>query len=453
MSNFRPINRNTGFLLPPSVDEWLPQRHLARFVVEVIDGLDLSELEKAYRGSGSASYHPAMLLGLMVYGYATKVFSSRAIERATHDSVAFRFIAGNEHPDHDTIATFRKRFLPQIQALFVDVLKLARAMGMLKLGTVALDGTKVHANASRHSALSYGHAKKIEKQLKKEVQQLLRLAEAADGVNTPDGMSIPEELERRELRLAAIAAAKAQIEARAEERLEREQAEHQSKLAARAEHEKRTGKKPRGRPPEPPTGGVQDKDQVNLTDEDSRIMKVAGGGFDQCYNAQAVVAAGSMLIVATEVTQAVNDKRQLLPMIEKLQGLPKELGRAKRILADSGYLSQDNVERCAAAKIEPLIAMGRSPHHTSWKQRFAAAPKSPPDSATPLQKMAHRLKTPQGRKLYALRKQTPEPVFGIIKSVMGYRQCLLRGLEHVKGEWNLVALSWNIKRMFALQSC
>jgi transposase len=453
MSNFRPINRDTGFLLPPSVDEWLPQRHLARFVVEVIDGLDLSELVKAYRGSGSASYHPAMLLGLLVYGYATKTFSSRAIERATYDSVAFRFIASNEHPDHDTIATFRKRFLPQIQALFVEVLKLARAMGMLKLGTVALDGTKIHANASRHSALSYGHAKKIEKQLKKEVQQLLRLAEQADGVNTPDGMSIPEELEHRELRLAAIAAAKAQIEARADERLEHEQAEHQSKLAARAEQEKRTGKKPRGRPPEPPTGGVQDKDQVNLTDDDSRIMRVAGGGFDQCYNAQAVVATGSMLIVAAEVTQAANDKEQLLPMIQKLQELPKELGRAKRILADSGYLSARNVEQCAAAKIEPLIATGRTPHHMSWKQRFAAAPKSPPDSATPLQKMAYRLKTPRGRKLYALRKQTPEPVFGIIKSVMGYRQCLLRGLESVKGEWNLVAMSWNIKRMFALQPC
>jgi transposase len=453
MSNFRPINRDTGFLLPPSVDEWLPQRHLARFVVEVIDGLDLSELAKAYRGSGSASYHPAVLLGLMVYGYATKTFSSRAIERATYDSVAFRFIAGNEHPDHDTIATFRKRFLPQIQALFVEVLRLAHTMGVLKLGTVALDGTKVHANASRHSALSYGHAKKIEKQLKKEVQQLLRLAEQADGVNTPDGMSIPEELERRELRLAAIAEAKAKIQARAQERLEREQAEHQSKLAARAEHEKRTGKKPRGRPPEPPTGGVKEKDQVNLTDEDSRIMKVAGGGFDQCYNAQAAVATGSMLIVATEVTQAVNDKGQLLPMVQKLQELPKDLGRAKRILADSGYLSERNVEQCAALKIEPLIAMGRTPHQVSWKQRFAAIPQSPPDSATALQKMAYRLKTPRGRKLYGLRKQTPEPVFGIIKSVMGYRQCLLRGLEDVKGEWSLVAMSWNIKRMFALQVC
>jgi transposase len=453
MSNFRPINRDTGFLLPPSVDEWLPQRHLARFVVEVIDGLDVSELVKEYRGSGSASYHPAMLLGLLVYGYATKVFSSRAIERATHDSVAFRFIAGNEHPDHNTIAAFRKRFLPQIKALFVEVLRLASTMGMLKMGTVALDGTKVHANASRHSALSYGHAKKIEKQLKREVQQLLQLAERADAQDIPDGMSVPEELERRELRLAAIAEAKVKIEARAEQRLEREHAEHEAKMAARADQEARTGKKTRGPPPGPPTGGVKDEDQVNLTDEDSRIMKVAGGGFEQCYNAQAVVATGSMLIVATEVTQAANDKEQLVPMIEKIQALPKELGRVKRILADSGYLSEANVEKSAAAKIEPLIALGRSRHHVSWKQRFAAAPKAPPDSATPMQKMAHRLKTPRGRKLYALRKQTPEPVFGIIKSVMGYRQSLLRGLENVRGEWNLVTMSWNIKRMFAMQCC
>jgi transposase len=453
MSNFRPIIRDTGFLLPPSVDEWLPQRHLARFVVEVIDGLDLSELIKAYRGSGSASYHPAMLLGLLVYGYATKTFSSRALERATYDSVAFRFIAGNEHPDHDTIAAFRKRFLGQIEALFVEVLRLAGTMGMLKMGTVALDGTKIHANASRHSALSYGHAKKIEKQLKKEVQQLLKLAEKADAKDIPDGMSIPEELERRETRLAAIAEAKAKIVGRAEERLQREQAEHQSKMAARAVQEKQTGKKPRGRPPEPPTGGVREKDQVNLTDEDSRIMKVAGGGFDQCYNAQAVVATGSMLIVAAEVTQEANDKAQLMPMIEKLKTLPKELGRTRRILADNGYMSELNVERCTAAKIEPLIAMGRCRHHVSWKQRFAGAPKAPPDSASAMQKMAHRLKTPRGKKLYALRKQTPEPVFGIIKSVMGYRQSLLRGLKNVKGEWNLVTMSWNIKRMFAMQAC
>jgi transposase len=453
MSNFRTINRDTDFLLPPSVDEWLPERHLARFVVEIIDGLDLSALVNAYRGSGSASYHPAMLLGLLVYGYSTKTFSSRAIERATHDSLAFRYIAGNEHPDHDTIATFRKRFLPQLGPLFVQVLRMARDLGLLKLGTVALDGTKVHANASRHSALSYGHAKKIEKQLKREVKQLFRLAERADAQDVPDGMSIPEELARRELRLAAIAEAKAKIEARAAERLAREQAEHQSKLAARAEQEKRTGKKPRGRTPEPPTGGVKEKDQINLTDEDSRIMKVAGGGFDQCYNAQAVVATDSMLVVATEVTQAANDKEQLVPMVEKLEALPEELGRAECILADNGYLSEANVEQCEAAQIEPLIAMGRCRHHVTWKQRFAPAPKAPPASATPLEKMAYRLRTPRGKELYGLRKQTPEPVFGIIKSVMGYRQCLLRGLKNVKGEWNLVTMSWNIKRMFAMQAC
>jgi transposase len=453
MSNFRTINRDTDFLLPPSVDEWLPERHLARFVVEIIDGLDLSALVNAYRGSGSASYHPAMLLGLLVYGYSTKTFSSRSIERATHDSLAFRYIAGNEHPDHDTIATFRKRFLPQLGPLFVQVLKIAGDLGLLKLGTVALDGTKVHANASRHSALSYGHAKKIEKQLKREVKQLFQLAERADAQAIPDGMSIPEELARRELRLAAIAEAKAKIEARAAERLAREQAEHQSKLAARAEQEKRTGKKPRGRTPEPPTGGVKDKDQINLTDEESRIMKVAGGGFDQCYNAQAVVATGSMLVVATEVTQAANDKEQLVPMIEKLEALPQELGRAECILADNGYLSEANVEQCEAAQIEPLIAMGRCRHHVTWKQRFAAAPKAPPASATPLEKMTYRLRTPRGKELYGLRKQTPEPVFGIIKSVMGYRQCLLRGIKNVKGEWNLVTMSWNIKRMFAMQAC
>ena len=434
MSNFRPIDRDTAFLFPPSVDEWLPQRHLARYVVEVIEGLELSEMVKAYRGAGSASYHPAMLLSLLIYGYATRVFSSRAIERATYDSVAFRFIAANEHPDHDTIAHFRKRFLPQIESLFVEVLKLARTMGMLKMGTVALDGTKIQANASRHSALSYGHANKLEKQLKREVQQLLKLAEQADAADLPDGMSIPEELERREARLAAIVEAKKKMETRVKEQQE---AEYQQKLAGRAEQEKRTGRKPPGRPPEPPSGEVKDKEQINLTDEDSRIMPVAGGGFDQCYNAQAAVATGSLLIVASDLTQAVNDKQQMKPLIDMLKDLPKKLGRVKQVLADNGYLSEANVEHCAAANIEPLIAMKRERHSTRWQERFAKDSKAPPDSASPMRKMAHRLKTRRGKELYALRKQTPEPVFGIIKSVMGFRQFLLRGFESAKGEWNL----------------
>src|SRR5712692_10587427 len=247
MSHFRAIDRETGFLLPPSIDEWLPEKHLARFVVEVVDGLDLSAMIRSYRGSGSAFYHPALLLSVLVYGYATGVFSSRKLERATYDSVAFRYIAANDHPDHDTIATFRRRFLKDIEGLFVRVLELAREMGMLKLGTVALDGTKIHANASRHSALSYEHAVKIEAQLKAEVADLLARAEAADKADVPDGMSIPEELARREKRLAAIAAAKAKIEARAKARYVGAKADYDAKLARQAAR-KAAGKRPGGKP-------------------------------------------------------------------------------------------------------------------------------------------------------------------------------------------------------------
>ena len=274
MSNFRLIDRDTGFLLPPSVDEWLPERHLARFVVEVIAGLDLRAMTGSYRGSGEASYHPELLLGLIVYGYATGVFSSRKLERASYDSVAFRFIAANEHPDHDTIAAFRRRFLKQIERLFVQVLDVAREMGVLKLGTVALDGTKIHANASRHSALSYEHAGRIEAQLRAEVAELMAKAEAADQADVPDGMSIPEELARREQRLAAIARAKATIEARAKERHARERAEYEARLEAREAKTAASGKKPGGRRPAPPVEGPLPTDQVNLTDAASRIMPV-----------------------------------------------------------------------------------------------------------------------------------------------------------------------------------
>ena len=449
MSNFRPIDRDTDFLLPPSVDEWLPERHLARFVVEVIAGLDLRAMTGSYRGSGEASYHPRLLLGIMIYGYATGVFSSRKLERATYDSVAFRFIAANDHPDHDTIAAFRRRFLPQIEMLFVQVLVLAREMGVLKLGTVALDGTKIHANASRHSALSYEHAGKIEAQLRAEVTDLMAKAEAADQADVPDGMSIPEELARREARLAAIAHAKATIEARAKERHAREQADYEAKLAAREAKTAATGKKPGGRPPAPPLEGPLATDQVNLTDEESRIMPMAGGGFEQCYNAQAVVAAGSLLVIAADVTQAPNDKRQLEPMLDKIADLPEGLGEVGELLADNGYFSEANVNACAAAGIDPVIAMGREAHHPSLDQRFADAP-PPLQQPTPLEAMDHRLKTPKGKKLYALRKQIPEPVFGIIKSALGFRQFLLRGLDNVRGEWNLVTIAWNLKRMFVL---
>ena len=449
MSNFRLIDRETGFLMPPSVDEWLPPRHLARFVVEVISGLDLRAMIGSYRGSGEASYHPALLLGLIIYGYATGVFSSRQLERATYDSVAFRFIAANQHPDHDTIATFRRRFLGEIENLFVHVLGVAREIGVLKLGTVALDGTKIHANASRHSALSYEHANKIEAQLKAEVADLLGRAETADQADIPDGMQVPEELARREKRLAEIVRAKAVIEARATERHARERAEYEARVAEREAKAAQTGKKPGGRAPKPPVEGPLRTEQVNLTDEESRIMPVADGGFEQCYNAQAVVAADSLLVIAVDVVQSPNDKQQIEPMLGKIAELPAELGKVGELLADNGYFSEANVNACAAAGIEPVIAMGRETHHPSLAERFVGDPAAPKDP-TPVEAMRHRLQTREGKKRYALRKQTPEPVFGIIKSVLGFRQFLLRGLEKVRGEWKLVTMAWNMKRMFAL---
>ena len=360
---FHPINRNTDYLLPPSVQDWLPEAHLARYVVDVVDGLDLSELERQYAGQGSAAYHPAVMLSLLIYAYATGTFSSRKIERATYDSLAFRFVAGNQHPDHDTLATFRKRFGAQFAEIFVQVLQVARENQLSKFGTVSLDGTKIHANASRHSALSHGHIETLEAQLKAEVQEMLALAEAADQSAVPDGVNLPDEIKRREDRLAAIAAAKAKIEARAKERFEREKAEYDAKMAARAAKAAETGKKPGGREPKVPDPSPRAEDQVNLTDEESRIMKVAGGGFEQCYNAQAVVDTESMLIMAAQVTNAANDKEQVAPMVATLKDLPDGLNHSEHILVDSGYFSEKNVATCEAVQITPLIAVGREGHH------------------------------------------------------------------------------------------
>jgi hypothetical protein len=302
---------------------------------------------------------------------------------------------------------------------------------------------------SRHSALSDEHATKIEAQLKAEVADLMAKAEAADTADIPDGLSIPDELARRAERLRKLAEAKAKIEAPAKERHARAMAEHDAQIAARAAKIAATGKKPGGKPPAPPVEGPLPTDQVNLTDEESRIMQVAGGGFDQCSNAQAAVAAGSLLVVATEVVQAPNDKNQVEPILEKLGALPEDLGKVEHLLADAGYFSADNVGACWNAGVEAVIAMGRQPHHPPWAERFAKTPQAPKDP-TAVKAMAHKLKTPEGRALYALRKQTPEPVFGIIKSVLGFRQFSLRGLNKVRGEWSLVTMAWNLKRMFAL---
>jgi transposase len=456
---FHPINRDTDYLLPASVQEWLAESHLARYVVDVVEGLDLSALVRAYVGCGSEAYHPATLLSLLIYGYATGTFSSRKIERATYDSLAFRYIGCNRHPDHDTLATFRKRFGQEFQSAFVQVLQVARENQLSRFGTVSLDGTKIHASASRHSALSYGHAEKIEAHLKAEVQELLALAEAADQSSVPDGVSLPDEIKRREDRLAAIATAKAKIEARAKERYEQAQVAHNAQMAARVKKEADTGKKPGGKPPKPPEAGPRADDQINLTDEESRIMKVAGGGFEQCYapkevplgdNAQALVDTESMLILVSHVSQDTNDKQQVAPMVEKMQANPEGLNQPDILLADTGYFSEKNVESCVGAKITPLIAVKRDQHHPQWRDRFTE-PGALAEDASSVDAMKHALKTKDGRAAYALRKQTVEPVFGIIKSVMGFRQFLLRGLDNVQNEWTLVCMAWNLKRMAVLR--
>jgi transposase len=453
MALFRTINRDTDFLLPPSVQEWLPEAHLARYVASVVESLDLSEIERAYAGRGSEAYHPAMLLSLLIYGYATGTFSSRKIERATYDSLAFRYLACNLHPDHDTLATFRRRFGQQFESAFIQVLQVARENQLSNFGTVSLDGTKIQANASRHSALSYAHATQLEEQLKAEVQELFALAEAADQSAIPDGMSVPKEIARREDQIKAISAARAQIEARARERYAHEKAEFDRKVAAREAKEAETGKKPRGKPPTPPTETPRPEDQINLTDDESRIMVVAGGGFEQCYNAQAVVDTETMLVVVPFVTQAPNDKQQIQPALNKITALPEGLNAPETLLADAGFMSEQNVIACLEAEIEPLIAVGRDAHHPGWKERFSE-PAPLPENATPVEKMKHTLKTRAGKARYALRKQTVEPVFGIIKSVMGFRQFLLRGVEKVGHEWTLVCLAWNLKRMAVLrQNC
>jgi len=446
-NKFVPIDRDTPYLFPPCVQDYVPEDHLAGFVVEIVDRL--SHLFEAYSGRGSKAY-PAMLVALLFYGYATGVFSSRKLEKATYDSVAFRYICGNTNPDHDTIANFRRRFLKELEGLFVEILLVAEAMGLLKLGTVSLDGTKIKANASKHKALSWEYANLLEEQLRGEVEELLRLAEEADQSSLPAEMDIPEELSRRKERLAAIERAKKEIKARAQERFEREQVEYEEKMARRKAYEEAKGKKARGKEPKPPTPGPRKKDQVNLTDEESRIMPVSGGGFELAFNAQGGVDVETHIIVEQHVTQNPNDKQEIKLALEKIATLPDSLGEVETILADTGYFSETNVEQCQEAGIEPLIPEKRQPHNPPLKERFQKDPEPEPD-ATPLQAMRHRLNTKEGKALYAKRKSTVETVFGIIKQVQGFRQFLLRGLDSVQSEWALVCIGWNLKRMHALK--
>lgn len=448
MANFRLVDRDTAYLLPPSVDEWLPQNHLARFIVEIVDELDISALEGAYTGSGSDAYHPRMMLALLFYSYATGTFSSRRIEAATHDSVAMRYVAANQHPDHDTICSFRRRFFGPLSELFTQILMLAQQMGLAELGDVAIDGSKFKAHASKHHAMSWKRVCELEDQLSKEVAELLEKAEQADS-EAGDDESLPEEIAHRQKRLERIRQAKAMITERAEKRYEAEKKDYDQKMEKRAAAEKRTGKKLRGSKPKPPEKGPRPKDQVNFTDPESRIMLTRSTGWQQAWNVQASVDMNSYMILGGYITQAPNDKQQIAAHLDQLTALPQQMGAATRLTADNGYFSEHNTQLVSERGITPYIATGREKHNQSWQERSKDAG-PPPQNPSPVQSMRWRLKTKDGKTFYGRRKSTVEPIFGIIKQAMGFRQFLHRGLEKVSGEWNLVKCAYNLKRMHAL---
>lgn len=437
-TSFLPYEPDQDFLLPPSLSEWLPENHLVYFVSEIIDRLDLQIFYARYEGDGRRNqpYDPAMLVKVLVYGYATGVFSSRKMARKLFEDVAFRVVGAGNFPSHRTICDFRLRHLPELKELFVQVARLAKELGLVKLGTIALDGTKVKANASKHKAMSYGRMKEQEQKLKQEIEALLeraRIIDAQEDARLGAGETdeeLPLELRRREERLARIEAAKARLEAR-QAKADQERGRHPD-----------DGQRPgdgAGRPFKQPFGVPDDKAQDNFTDPQSRIMKM-GGSFEQCYNAQAAVDGESQLILANGLTNNAADNGELLPMVEAVRD---NLGQLpQRVLADSGYRSEQAFVGLEEKGVEALVALGRE-----GKDRTAIDPKGYPASA----RMAERLATPEGQAHYRRRKVIPEPVFGWIKHVMGFRQFSLRGLTKVTGEWNLVCLATNVRRMWALQ--
>ena len=450
------LDRDTPLLLPPNLRDWVPADHLVHFILDAVDGLDLRQVRVNTRGTGSEQYPPSMLLALLIYSYATGTFGSRRIEQSTHDSVPVRLLTADTHPDHDTLCTFRRENAALLTASFVQVLQLAQQLKLLKLGqlTVAADGTKVLASASKHSAVSYERAGEMIEQLELEVQQLLAKAEQADATPLQDGLTIPEEISRRQERRAALAQARAQIEARAQARYAVQLVEHEEKLAARAVKQER-GEKVGGKPPQAPTPAAQAKDQYNFTDPESRIMKAGSGQhFEQSYNAQAAVEVDSRLIVGQRVSTAPNDKQELVPT---LSAIPAQAGPVAVALVDSGFFSEAAVrhveqnETGAPTGTTVYAAVDKTGHHRSVADlEKKPEPVPPAADASVTEVMRHRLKTTAGKALYKLRQQTVEPVFGILKSVLGFRQFRLRGREKVALEWTLVCLAYNLKRLHRL---
>lgn len=440
---FRDWSTDQNWLFPPSPQDWLPRDHLVYFLLEVSEQVDVSPIVDDYDSEkgGQPPFHPRMMLVLLLYSYSVGVFSSRKIMARCETDVAFRVIVGEDIPGFQRISEFRRRHLEQMQSLFIEVLALCREAGLLRIGRLALDGTKVKANASRHKAMSYDRMTAEEERLQKEIDELLRQAQAADegddeqhGVDRR-GDELPEELARRETRLQKIRQAKAALEECARQKA----ADHAAKLEAE-------GRKPRKDPDE----AVPDpKDQRNFTDPESKIMKTSNKGFDQCGNAQAV-ANEEQIIVAADVTDQANDSRQVKPMVDQTVENLDAVGVEENIeafTADTGYFSEENVTTLEANDRidEAYIATGRLKHH----EQVPDAPKGrPPKSLTVKEKMARKLRTKKGRTEYARRKAIVEPPFGQIKHCRGFRQFMLRGLEQMQGEWNLVCLTHNLLKVF-----
>jgi transposase len=448
---FRTINYEETLRQTIRLEEALPPEHLARFVVDVIAQLDLSQIYQHYAPLGGEPFAPKILLGLLFYGYATGTFSSRKIEKATHENLAFRFIAGGLHPDHDTIAHFRKTFLGEIQELFVQVLLLAQTVGVLKLGNISLDGSKIHADASKSKAVSYKRLLEIETQLRQEVSDLFALGERVDQgeVQLPEGFVLQNEVARRQERLANLAQAKAVLEERAKERDAAEKAAYEAKVAEREEKARKNRHKPKGRPPQPPQAtGPRDPDQYNFTDPQSRIMKNStNAGYDQHYNVQVATDQASLMIVAHGLSNHPNDEQEAAPTLDNLSA---KVGKPKAAALDNGYFSEANITACQTRGIDPYIATGREVHYQNWRTFFQALGQPPAEGASAKVKMAYKLRTELGHAIYRLRKCTVEPVIGIIKEVLGFRQFSLRGLEAAAGEWGLVCLAFNLKRLHTL---
>jgi transposase len=425
---------------------------LAKFVVAIVSQLDLSAIKAKYKGHGKPAYRPEMMIALILYAYMTGTSSSRAMARNFADSVSYNYICNGEHPDHSTISRFRKRFGLEIDNLFRQVLKIASEWNLIDMSACFDDGTKMKANASIHHAYSYAKVKQLREKTMQEIKILEEENTKSDdyghSINKPD-IDISDELTRRYRKLEAMDRAIEGIEKRHKEQYNAQMEEYKGNLAARKQKENETGKKPRGKVPSPPKEVPNDKDQFNLTDSDSRVMPIGTKGFIQGYNCQACAEPKSMIILGAYATQNPNDKREIKPMLRELDKNYDSLGKPEAMVADTGYFSEENVKACEEEGIEPYMATGRIPHNPPLEK--LSPPKELPESSSDISskdKMRKKLNTKDGKEIYKKRKQVIEPVFGIIKESMKFRQFRLRGIENVNMEWKLVCMAYNIKMIF-----